>query len=70
MARNIKIKEKSHAVSNGITVLVLIFAIAVCVIAAGNLYQIYGQYKAGSDEYDWSMKGRLDRLTQTLGGRR
>ncbi|HJB28187.1 MAG TPA: class B sortase, partial [Candidatus Blautia faecavium] len=52
MARNIKIKEKSHAVSNGITVLVLIFAIAVCVIAAGNLYQIYGQYKAGSDEYD------------------
>ena len=42
MARNIKIKEKSHAVSNGITVLVLIFAIAVCVIAAGNLYQIYG----------------------------
>ena len=26
--------------------------------------------RAGSDEYDWSMKGRLDRLTQTLGGRR
>ena len=24
--------------------------------------------RAGSDEYDWSMKGRLDRLTQTLGG--
>lgn len=25
--------------------------------------------RAGSDEYDWSMKGRLERLTQTLGGR-
>lgn len=24
--------------------------------------------RAGSDEYDWSMKGRLDRLTQALGG--
>ena len=24
--------------------------------------------RAGSDEYDWSMKGRLDRLAQTLGG--
>lgn len=24
--------------------------------------------RAGSDEYDWSMKGRLDRLTQTLCG--
>ena len=22
--------------------------------------------RVGSDEYDWSMKGRLDRLTQTL----
>ncbi len=24
--------------------------------------------RVGSDEYDWSMKGRLDRLKQTLGG--
>ena len=25
--------------------------------------------RAGSDEYDWSMKGRLDRLTEALAGR-
>ena len=24
--------------------------------------------RVGNDEYDWSMKGRLDRLTKALGG--
>ena len=50
----LKIKEKkSHLASIGniITILILVIAIGVCAYAGGNLYKIFSEYKAGSDEY-------------------
>ena len=50
----LKIKEKKTPLSflaNLITVLILTVAIGVCAYAGGNLYKIFSEYKAGSDEY-------------------
>ena len=50
----LKIKEKRNhlaSIGNIITILILVIAIGVCAYAGGNLYKIFSEYKAGSDEY-------------------
>lgn len=53
MAKNeIKIKEKKGKAGEIFFDLVLVFAVCVCLFAGGNLYQIFAEYKAGTDEYN------------------
>ena len=50
----LKIKEKKNPfafLANLITILILVVAIGVCAYAGWNLYKIFSEYKAGSDEY-------------------
>lgn len=50
----LKIKEKKNHfafLGNFITILILVVAIGVCAYAGGNLYKIFSEYKAGTDEY-------------------
>lgn len=52
MARELKIKEKKGRTGNALLSLILIIAVCVCLFAGNNLYQIFSEYKAGSDEYN------------------
>lgn len=46
-----KIKDKKYSLGNILSIIVLFAAIGLCLFAGSNLYSIFGQYKAGSDEY-------------------
>ena len=47
----LKIKEKKSHLGTIICTLVMVLAIAVCLFAGSNLYNIWAEYKAGTDEY-------------------
>lgn len=52
MAKELKIRAKKSRKGDAVLTLLLVLCICVSVFAAQNLYQIFAEYKAGTDEYN------------------